>query len=77
MSESFPRRSWLARFLGGGIAATLAALFYPVVMFLRPRAATSSGALEMVAPCGMNELKAAERTGQLAPPSILAASPVC
>ena len=77
MSESFPRRSWLARFLGGGIAATLAALFYPVVMFLRPRAASSSGALEVVAPCGMDELKAAEKTGQWPRPSILAGSPAC
>ena len=57
MSDSFPRRSWLARCLGGGIAATLAALFYPVAMFLRPRATTNSGALEMVAPYSMDELK--------------------
>ena len=57
MSETFPRRSWLARCLGGGFAATLAALFYPVARFLRPRAATSSGALEMVAPYRMDQLK--------------------
>jgi cytochrome b6-f complex iron-sulfur subunit len=57
MCDSFPRRSWLARCLGGGFAATLAALFYPVVRFLWPRAATSSGALEMVAPYRMDQLK--------------------
>ena len=68
MSDSFPRRSWLARCLGGGIAATLAALFYPVLMFLRPRAATSSGALEMVAPYRMDELQRAEKTGVWPPP---------
>ena len=68
MSDSFPRRSWLARCLGGGVAATLAALFYPVVMFLRPRAATSSGGLEMVAPYRMDELTQAEKSGKpLAP----------
>jgi len=57
MSDSLPRRSWLARCLGGSIAATLVALFYPVVWFLRPRAATNSGALEMEAPYRMDQLK--------------------
>ncbi len=52
MSDSCPRRTWLARFLGGGIAATLAALFYPVAMFLKPRAATNSGACKWWRPTG-------------------------
>jgi Rieske Fe-S protein len=38
------------------IAATLVAVFYPVARFLRPRAATVSGALEVVAPFRLNEL---------------------
>ena len=33
MSNSFSRRSWLARYLGGGITATLAGIFYPVLRF--------------------------------------------
>jgi cytochrome b6-f complex iron-sulfur subunit len=68
MSDSFPRRSWLERCLGGGIAATLAALFYPVARFLRPRATVTSGAMEMIAPYRMDELaKADKENRQLAP----------
>ena len=67
MSESYPRRSWLARFLGGGIAATLVALFYPVAMFLRPRTGTSSGALEIEAPYRMDELNV-DAEGHWPPP---------
>jgi len=51
-----PRRRWLVRTLEGGISATLVALLYPVVRFLRPRAATETGAMEMVAPYRMNAL---------------------
>jgi Rieske Fe-S protein len=40
------------------IAATLAAICYPVIRFVRPRPATSSGALEVTAPYRVNELKA-------------------
>ncbi len=57
MSESLSRRNWLLRCLEASIAATVAAVFYPVVRFLRPRGSTNSGALEMVAPYRMNDLK--------------------
>ena len=53
--------------LQASVAATLAAIFYPVVRFLRPRAATSSGALEVVAPYRVNELKA-DAQGHWPPP---------
>jgi cytochrome b6-f complex iron-sulfur subunit len=68
MSDSYPRRNWLARCLAGGFAATLAALFYPVAWFLRPRASTKSGALEVTAPYKMDELvRAAKEKRALAP----------
>jgi cytochrome b6-f complex iron-sulfur subunit len=43
--------------LQASVAATLAAILYPVVRFVRPRAATNSGALKVVAPYRVNELK--------------------
>ena len=52
-----PRRKWLLRGLQASIAATLGAILYPVIRFVRPRAATNSGALEVVAPYRVNELK--------------------
>jgi cytochrome b6-f complex iron-sulfur subunit len=55
--ESTPRRNWLLRALQTGIAATLGACVYPVVRFLWPRAATTSGAWEMVAPYRVDQLK--------------------
>jgi len=55
--EPFPRRNWLLSSLQVSIAATLGALFYPVVRFLRPREATTSGAQEVVAPYTPNQLK--------------------
>ncbi|MFH1918484.1 MAG: ubiquinol-cytochrome c reductase iron-sulfur subunit [Planctomycetota bacterium] len=42
--------------LNTGIATTAAAIFYPVVRFLWPRAATVSGALEVAAPFRVNDL---------------------
>ncbi len=57
MPESSSRRRWLLHSLQAVIAATLAALFYPVVRFLRPREATTSGAPEVVAPYTPNQLK--------------------
>ena len=51
------RRHWLVRILGGGIFATFVALLYPVARFLRPREATVSGAMEIVAPYRMHELR--------------------
>ncbi|OHB84716.1 MAG: hypothetical protein A2V98_21580 [Planctomycetes bacterium RBG_16_64_12] len=63
MSESFEppsRRNWLLWSLNTGIAATAAAVFYPVVRFLWPRPATVSGAQEMAAPFRVNQLPNAE-----------------
>lgn len=51
------RRKWLLTSLTGTIVATLAALFYPVARFLRPRLATTSGAQETVAPYRFDQLK--------------------
>lgn len=56
-TEAPSRRSWLSTCLKGAVAATLAVLFYPVALFLRPRAQTSSGALEVAAPYHVNELR--------------------
>lgn len=56
-SEVLPRRNWLVRSLKAGIAATVVALLYPVARFLRPRAGSSSGRLEVIAPYHVNELK--------------------
>ena len=70
MAESpghIPRRNWLLHGLQASIAATAAAIFYPVVRFLRPRRAPSSGALEVVAPYRVSELKA-DAQGHWPPP---------
>lgn len=56
LTQTAARRGWLLNALRGTIAATLVAIFYPVVWFLRPRRATVSGALEMIAPFKVNEL---------------------
>ena len=59
MSNGLPddnRRAWLLRSLAGAISTTVVAIFYPVACFLRPRRATVSGALEVVAPFKVNEL---------------------
>lgn len=50
------RRRWLLRALQGMIGATVIAILYPVARFLRPRKATTSGALEMVAPLKPKDL---------------------
>jgi Rieske Fe-S protein len=42
------------------IVATLVAIFYPVVCFLRPRRSTVSGALEVVAPFKVKDLPNAQ-----------------
>jgi Rieske Fe-S protein len=52
------RRSWLLRGLKTGVAVTLGAVLYPVARFLRPRPATRAGALEVVAPFRLADLKA-------------------
>ena len=57
MAENGSRRNWLLYCLQISIAGTLAAIFYPVVRFLKPREATRSGALEIVAPYRMDQLK--------------------
>lgn len=51
-----PRRAALLNTLKLTIGATLVAIFYPVLKFLRPRPATVTGALEVVAPFKLNEL---------------------
>ena len=51
------RRDWLLIGLKGIVALTAAVLLYPVAMFLRPRKQTQSGALEVVAPFRLNQLK--------------------
>ena len=50
------RRRWLLRALNASIAVTLGAIAYPVVRFLWPRAATVSGAQEVVAPFRVNQV---------------------
>lgn len=57
VSESSSRRGWLLRGLETGILLTAAVFLYPVMRFLKPRAATSSGSLETVARYRVNELK--------------------
>ena len=64
---SFPRRNWLLHGLQVSVAATLAAVFYPMIRFVRPRPATSSGALEITAPYRVNQLKA-DAEGHWPPP---------
>ncbi len=51
------RRKWLLNSLRVTVVGTLVALFYPVVRYLRPRFATTSGAQETVAPYRVNQLK--------------------
>jgi Rieske Fe-S protein len=51
------RRGLILHGLQATILATLAVFVYPVVRFLKPRATTSSGAREVVAPYRVNELK--------------------
>ena len=60
-SEPSPRRTWLLLSLKMGIMATWVAIFYPVIRFLWPRASTTSGALEVLAPFRADELKPDER----------------
>ena len=60
LTKAVARRGWLLNALRGTIAMTLVAIFYPVVWFLRPRKATASGALEVVAPFKVHELAKAK-----------------
>src|SRR3974377_64447 len=57
MSNPVPRRNWVLGALQSAMGLTLAAIFYPVVRFLWPREATTSGAMEIVAPYRMDQLK--------------------
>jgi Rieske Fe-S protein len=66
-NEPEPRRNWLLRSLQACIAVTSGAILYPAAMFLRPRPATSSGALEVVAPYRANDLKP-DADGRWPPP---------
>ncbi|GMQ80364.1 MAG: Rieske (2Fe-2S) protein [Planctomycetia bacterium] len=51
------RRSWLVRVLSAAIAATVGAILYPVARFLRPRPVTQSGAMQVVAPYRVADLR--------------------
>ena len=56
-SSDVSRRGFLLlQTLKGAIGLTLLVILYPVAWFLRPRKATTSGALEVVAPFKLNEL---------------------
>ena len=59
-TQKLSRRGWVLQSLKAGIAATVVAIFYPVVWFLRPRKATVSGALEISAPFKVDELPGAK-----------------
>ncbi|RIK78599.1 MAG: plastoquinol--plastocyanin reductase [Planctomycetota bacterium] len=50
------RRNVLIGGLTAAMVATWGAILYPVLRFLRPRAATASGALEVVAPFRVKEI---------------------
>jgi len=67
-TDPVPRRRCLLRLLQGSIAASIAAIFYPVVRFLWPRRATVSGAAEVTAPFTVEELKARYARGEVPPP---------
>ena len=56
-TEPQGRRNWLLRILVGSISVTIGAILYPVARFLRPRPQTSSGALEVVAPYQVSDLR--------------------
>ncbi|MHC4404222.1 MAG: QcrA and Rieske domain-containing protein [Planctomycetota bacterium] len=60
LSGPVSRRNWLLWILNTGIATTLAAVFYPVVRFLWPRAATVSGAQQVIAPFRVSQLPNAQ-----------------
>ena len=51
------RRNWLLTSLQASVMVTAGAIFYPVVRFLWPRPATSSGELQVIAPYRVNELR--------------------
>jgi cytochrome b6-f complex iron-sulfur subunit len=56
-SHDVTRRGFLLlQTLKGAFGVTLLVILYPVAWFLRPRKATTSGALEVVAPFKLNEL---------------------
>jgi cytochrome b6-f complex iron-sulfur subunit len=65
--EPLARRTMVLRSLQAGIAATIAAVLYPVGRFLWPRATTSSGAMEVVAPYRVDQLKP-DANGNWPPP---------
>jgi len=56
-----PRRTALLRSLQVAMSAAFAVICYPVAMFLRPRRATTSGGLEIVAPFTIKDLLAGAR----------------
>lgn len=66
-SEGVPRRKWLFRTMVTMMAATVGAIFYPVIRFLWPRPATTSGAPEVVAPYRVDQLQP-DAEGKWPPP---------
>ena len=64
---NMPRRNLLLGALNTSVAATLAVILYPVAKFLWPRAATTSGATEVLAPFKLNELRP-DAAGKWPPP---------
>jgi Rieske Fe-S protein len=56
------RRDWLVTSLKAIVVATVVVLLYPVARFLRPRKQTQSGAMEVVAPFRLNQLKQQPQT---------------
>lgn len=68
------RRGWLLRSLRVVIGATVVAIFYPVIWFLRPRAGKQSSTAEMVAPYTADQLKP-DAEGRWPPPFNFAGKP--
>jgi Rieske Fe-S protein len=60
--------------LRASVTVTLGAILYPVVRFLWPRAATRSGAMEVLAPYRLDQLKA-DAKGHWPPPFNFAGRP--
>ncbi len=55
--QSPGRRDWLLYTLAAWITATVGAIVFPAVRFLWPRPQTSSGAVSMVAPLRLSQLR--------------------
>ena len=69
------RRQGLLWAIRAAVGVTVAAVFYPVARYLQPRPVVGSGAMEMIAPYRVNELRAIEEKGSGRRRSTSAASP--